>query len=108
MAATWDTQGFTIHLHSSASLAGCRVEVTISQGPRKLVFANEDFISFELTETGADVKFMLTQEQSGAFQWNRPVRVQPSVVDLNGYRASAKVKSTHLDEQLNRQVITND
>jgi len=82
-------------------LVGCRVLVTISQGPTKIEAEAEPVLSGEDTLLAVP----LTQGETGRLKAGRDCRIQVNWIDRSGNRNATAIKAISIDENLLNKVV---
>lgn len=82
-------------------LVGCRVLVTISQGPTKIEAEAEPVLSGEDTL----LEVPLTQGETARLKADRDCRIQVNWIDGSGNRDATAIKTVPVDENLLEKVV---
>ena len=97
---TYTTPTITL-IAAGVLITDAEVYVTIAQGSKKLTKTDA---TLEYTQSDTIVKVTLTQEETGAFEYDREVKVQVNWI-TDGVRAATKIERVDCFENLLDEVI---
>ena len=89
-------------------ITGQSIYVTLEQGSQELTKTGTDLtVSTETIQqvTNTTISFMLTQEESASFDFNKNVSVQVNWISSQGVRAATEIKNIPVMRNLLDQVL---